>query len=179
MTKKILYTIIASIAIIAVCGAFLGKNTDEVTEVSTDKHSGIKWMTMEEALAANKKHPRKIVIDVYTEWCGWCKKMDKSTFADAGIVEYVNKKYYAVKLDAESTKAIEFQGQKMTEAELAGRIFGATGYPTTVYLDEKNALLSPVPGYLDVANFDKILKFFGEDIFKTKSWEQYNAPATK
>ncbi len=41
----------------------------------------VRWLSWEEAIELSKEDPRKIVIDVYTEWCGWCKKMDKTTFA--------------------------------------------------------------------------------------------------
>ena len=61
---------------------------------------GINWMTWDEANAANKVTPKKIFIDIYTDWCGWCKKMDKSTFQDASVIEALNKDFYAVKFDA-------------------------------------------------------------------------------
>src|SRR6187399_1544026 len=79
---------------------FGDKNKDK------NKNETINWITLQEAEKLNKKQPRKIVIDVYTDWCGWCKKMDKSTFADAKTAAYVNKHYYAVKLDAETKEEI-------------------------------------------------------------------------
>ena len=53
----------------------------------------INWMTFEEALAAQKKTPKKIMMDVYTNWCGPCKMLDKNTFHNKDVVEYVNKNY--------------------------------------------------------------------------------------
>ena len=61
----------------------------------------IQWMTWDQAIAKNNENPRKIMIDVYTDWCGWCKRMDKSTFVDTAVVNYVNKHFYAVKFNAE------------------------------------------------------------------------------
>lgn len=176
MTKKVTFTLIASFLLLGISFAFIAKKTDKTEEAETvaAEKGGIKWMSMSEALAANKKKPKKIFVDVYTSWCGWCVKMDKGTFTDPEIAEYVNKKYYAVKLDAESQKKLVYNGSEMTEADLAVRVYGATGYPTTVYLDEKITLLSPVPGYLDIPSFTKIIKYFGEDTYKTTSWEQYS-----
>ncbi len=137
--------------------------------------TGIKWYTIEEMNKLQQKKPRKIVVDVYTDWCGWCKKMDKSTFADQAVGEYVNKNYYAVKLDAESNKKVLFNGKVLTERELASSIFAATGYPTTVYLDENLNVLTTVSSYLDVPMFTKIVKYFGDNVYKKQTWEQYNS----
>src|SRR3954463_14417926 len=70
----------------------------------------IHWMTFKEALAKNEKAPKKIFIDVYTDWCGWCKKMDASTFTNDSIIQYMNKNFYAVKLDAETKDTIKYKG---------------------------------------------------------------------
>lgn len=133
----------------------------------------IVWLSFEEALALNKEKPKKIFVDVYTNWCGWCKRMDQTTLQDDKIEKYLNEKYYSVKLNAESNKKVSYQGRELTEAELARDVFNATGYPTTVYLAETREVLQPVPGYLDVDMLDKILHFYGEDAYKTNTWEKY------
>ena len=66
----------------------------------------VKWMTWEEAAAANDKQPKKIFVDVYTNWCGWCKKMDASTFKETDVVKILNEKFYPVKLNAEQLSLI-------------------------------------------------------------------------
>jgi uncharacterized protein YyaL (SSP411 family) len=63
---------------------------------------GVKWMSWKEMLVAQKTEKRKVIIDVYTDWCGWCKHMDKTTFKDVSVAASINKNLYAVKLDAES-----------------------------------------------------------------------------
>lgn len=146
------------------------------------KKDGIQWLTLEEAAAKSKIEPRKIVVDVYTDWCGWCKKMDKSTFSDPKVVAYVNKNYYAVKLNAEGKEPISINGKKYNynaqyrahEAAIA-LLNGQMSYPTTVYLDEKMKIISPVPGYLDVKDFQNILTFFGENFYKKQSYADYTA----
>ena len=109
-----------------------------------------------------KEDPRKIFVDVYTDWCGWCKKMDRSTFADESVVNYVNENYYAVKLNAESSKKITFNGHEMTEAYLA-RSLRVSGYPTIVFIDEKFESIRPIPGYRTAVQFKKILQDFNND----------------
>ncbi len=128
-------------------------NANQQTRTEGDK---IEWLTIEEAQTLNKENPRTIFIDVYTKWCGWCKKMDKATFQNAEIVDLVNGKYYAVKLDAESKAEIVFNGQKMTEQQLA-RSMRVSGYPTIVLMDENLKNIQPVAGYKNPSQFKKML----------------------
>ena len=139
----------------------------------SDQNSPIKWHTMSEAIALSKTKKKKVFIDVYTDWCGWCKVMDKKTFSDPKIAEYINKNYYAVKLDAESQTELLYKGQKISESQLAGQVFKVTGYPTTLYLDENFDLLSPMSGYLELPMFTKIIKYYGDDHYKKESWDDF------
>ena len=155
---------------------FLKAQTKEVQEIN--------WMTFEQAVEASKKAPRKIFIDVYTDWCGWCKRMDATTFSHPEIVTYMNEKYYAVKLDAEMKDTVVFNGHtfvnpnptvKRSSHQLAASLLeGKMSYPTTVYLDESiNLLTSALPGYLTPTALEPILKFYGGNHHKTTSWEEF------
>jgi thioredoxin-related protein len=134
----------------------------------------------------NKTEPRKIFMDMYTHWCGWCKKMDASTFKDPKVVDYLNKKYYAVKFDAETKDTIKFRDHDFffhadkRSNELAFSLMqGKMSYPTTLYLDETFALLSPVPGYITTDQIMPILTYFGDNIYKTQKWEEFLATLNK
>ena len=153
----------------------------EATATAAKPAEKIKWMTIEQAAERIKQEPRKVVIDVYTDWCGWCKKMDKDTFTDPEVAALVNKHYYAVKLDAEGKDPITLNGHTYTfkpeyrSHELAVALLqGQMSYPTTVYLDEKFNMLAPVPGYLDAKNFSKILRYFGENHHKQMNFQEYS-----
>ena len=80
---------------------------------NAQKHAGpIKWLSLQEADSLYQKNPKPIFIDVYTDWCGWCKRMDATTFQDDNIAQYLNTNFYPVKLDAETNESIRFQGKK-------------------------------------------------------------------
>ncbi|HEY3429872.1 MAG TPA: DUF255 domain-containing protein, partial [Cyclobacteriaceae bacterium] len=70
----------------------------------------VKWMTFEEALEKSKTEKRKIFIDVYTDWCGWCKVMDKNTFGEANVAKILNEDFYPVKFNAEQRENVVFNG---------------------------------------------------------------------
>ncbi|SHJ66037.1 Protein of unknown function, DUF255 [Reichenbachiella agariperforans] len=153
-----------------------------VMKVADQKEEEVKWYSFEEAVALNKKEPKKIFIDVYTDWCGWCKKMDKATFNHPEIAKYLNDKYYPVKLNAEQKENIEFNDHtfKWVDSgrngihELAYSLLnGKMSYPTVVFMDEEFRMLSPVPGYLEAPVFDKIIHYYGEDEYKETPWKEY------
>lgn len=69
----------------------------------------IHWVSFDQAVKLSAQHPKKIFIDVYTPWCGWCKKMDADTYTDPTVISYINKNYYAVRLDAETADTFHFK----------------------------------------------------------------------
>jgi thioredoxin-related protein len=151
-------------------------------QVNAQSAPKIKWYTIQEAEALSIQSPRKIMIDVYTDWCGWCKKMDAETFAHPVIAEYVNNNYYAVKLDAESTADITFKGYTYKFIEqngkgyhelAAGLLNGKLSFPSIAYLNEKLELLGAVPGYKGPTDMESLLNYIAEDKFLTQSLSDY------
>lgn len=152
-----------------------------LTADAQDKHSGkIKWISFEQAVELNKQQPRKLFIDVYTDWCGWCKKMDAGTFMDSSVIDYMNRNFYAVKLNAERKDTVYFDNRpfvykpdyKAHELALA-LLNGQMGYPSFVFLDEKFVLLTPLSGYQTVEQLMPALTYYGSNIYKTKTFEEF------
>jgi thioredoxin-related protein len=166
MKKIVLVMIVASIGLL---------------KTSFAQEESVKWYSFEEALELNKTDQRKIFIDVYTDWCGWCKKMDASTFANPAIAKILNEEYYAVKFDAETNDTINYGGKQFIN-EGGGRsphqlavalLRGKMSYPSVAYLNEQNQLLTSVPGYYTPDRLEPVLMFFAEDAFNSQSFEDY------
>ncbi|MCB9188013.1 MAG: thioredoxin family protein [Flavobacteriales bacterium] len=146
----------------------------------------INWMTWDEMIQQREKdstNKKKVFIDFTTGWCGWCKKMDATTFKDPSVIQYMNSNYYPVKFDAETRDTIEFNGHTFTNSDPAfvkssptarGRthwfaysiLDGATSYPSYVVLDENLTRLSIYPGYKTQEELIGILVFFATDQYK-------------
>ena len=145
----------------------------------------VKWYTFEEALDLQQIEQRKIVIDVYTQWCGWCKRMDKSTFQKTHIANYLNEKYYPVKLDAEQKESITFAGQTFNFVDQGkGRSYhefalavtrGQLSYPTLVFIDESMSIIQSIPGFRTAQEFEIIMTYFGENNHKEIPWSSYQS----
>ncbi len=120
----------------------------------------IKWMTMDQALAAQKKKAKPIFMDVYTDWCGPCKMLDKNTFHDAEVVKFVNDNYYAVKFNAESSTEVNYKGKKYTNPQYVAnrkgrnaqhefaKLLAITAYPTMMVFDARGEVKEPIIGNL-------------------------------
>lgn len=149
---------------------------------NTKAQEKINWLSFEDAIAANKKTPKPILIDVYTDWCGYCKKMDRTTYANKTIIKAINNNFYAVKLDGEGKKDITYKDQTF-KFQKSGRngyhqlsaslMDGKLSYPTTILLSKTEEKLQSIPGYLDKKTFEKILGFFSEEHYKTSNWTDF------
>lgn len=146
------------------------------------KHK-INWLSWEEAVAKNEKQPKKIFVDLYTDWCGWCRKLDNTTFADSNIVKLMNEHYYAVKMNAETKDTIFYKGQVIVNPEperkrsihpLAMALLqGRASFPTVVFLDEKESIIQGIPGYLDAKGMYPVLAFFAQENYKELDYKTF------
>jgi thioredoxin-related protein len=140
----------------------------------------IQWISLDEAYKRSQKEPRKIYIDLYTAWCGWCKVMDKNTFANPDVVSFINKKYYAVKYNPEVDADVQL-GNKTFKTLMQGNV---NGYPTSMFLDEKGNLIQSISSYLEPKVFHQISVYFGDnhnqkepfDAFSTGTYTKYTKP---
>jgi len=157
-------------------------------QVAEAKTSPVKWITFEEAVEKSKTEKRKIFIDVYTDWCGWCKVMDKNTFTDPEIAKLLNEKYYAVKFDAEQTADVIFRGTTFKFVPFGNKgahqlamalLNNQLSYPNFVFLDEDFRIIpifensTSVPGYRKPEEFHIFLSFVGGDYFKKTNIQEY------
>ena len=170
----------------------LGLNTSSIAQ-----EAKIHWMTVEEVTEAMKKEPRKIMMDVYTKWCGPCKMMKANTFTNPKVISYLNDNYYAIMLDAEHPQDIEYKGTVYSNPTYDPNRKGRNGvhglsralkvnaYPTIVYFDEKFNIITANSGYKDSKGIERYLRFFNEvytmDIPKENIqsvWDNYNSNFT-
>lgn len=170
------------ICVLIFCGFIFFKQ--EAPKTMGEEPVKITWHTFQEAVELSKKEKKKIFIDVYTDWCGWCKVMDRNTFTHPVIAKYMNEKYYAVKLNAEMKDTVVFNNYSFVNPtpnvprsthQLASSLLNnRMSYPTVVFLDENFSMLTQVPGYQKPEQIEPILKYFGDNAYPATNWEDYS-----
>lgn len=144
--------------------------------------SKIDWLTWEEVQEKSKTEKRKIFVDIYTDWCGWCKKMDQTTFSNEKVIQYINKNYYAVRFNAEYKQDIILKGKVYQYTRYGNRGYhqlattllqNKLSFPSLAFLDEDLNLIQAIPGYQDDWFFLMISTYFAENAHKKIPWNRF------
>ncbi len=135
---------------------------------------GPRWQSWDSGLREAKQSGRPVLVDVYTEWCGWCKRMDRDVYSDPQVRDYLGKRYVTVKLDAEAREAASYEGKQLTSRTLASR-FRVNSYPTTIFLRPDGQHLVKVPGYVPADRFLTLLRYIGDGHYERGvSFEEFS-----
>lgn len=155
----------------------------KVSAQSEEPAGGVTWYSFEDGMKLAKKKHKFVIVDIYTDWCGWCKKMDKETFRNPEVVKYLNEHFIAIKLNAEAKEPIAFNGEiysnpnpskQRSTHQLAIALAGSKlAYPTYVYLDSKGKSITATQGYSQPEDLLPLLEYIGSNAYKTKTWKEF------
>lgn len=138
----------------------------------------IPWKDFGAALGEAKKNKKRILVDVYTDWCGWCKRMDRDTYSDAEVRKYLSSAFVPVRLNAESNQRVTYKGNEYSYRQLASG-FRVNGYPTTLFLESDGTHIVTAPGYMKAPDFLTVLRYIGDGHYKNKDFQEYQAGLKK
>ncbi|MBI5170322.1 MAG: DUF255 domain-containing protein [Candidatus Eisenbacteria bacterium] len=139
----------------------------------------VDWRSWDDGLARAKSGNRFVVVDVYTDWCGWCRRMEADVYARRDVSEYLDSKFVTVKLNAESGELVH-RGERSMSARTLASQFQVTGYPTTIFLRPDGERLANVPGYIPAEKFLLLLRYIGDGhMDRGEKWEDFVAAQPK
>jgi thioredoxin-related protein len=152
-----------------------------ITSFAVSEKEKLQWLSLTEAEAMLRKEKRPVLIDLYTDWCSWCKVMDKKTYTHEGLVKYVQEKFYPVKVDAESREKLKWMGREYAynnnyrvNTYALYLTNGQLQFPTTVILPADGSAPQAIPGYLKPGEMEIILKYFGEGKYGVTPFNEFN-----
>ncbi len=134
--------------------------------------AAINWLKYDQGLKQAVKEKKKIMVFFYTDWCGYCKKMNNYTYKDEDIKKILAKSFISVTVNGESKNSILVDKANITERELTSR-FGVRGFPTIWFLEPNAEKISSLIGYRDAKNFADVLSYLADNWYKTLSFEEY------
>ena len=121
----------------------------------------VRWREWDNGLSEATQSGKPVLVDVYTDWCGWCKRMERDVYSDARVRGYLDQHFVVVKLNAEAPNEVHYQTRAIAMSGIAEG-FRVTGYPTTVFLRPSGDHLLNVPGYVPADKFLLVLRFIGD-----------------
>ena len=158
--KKLMIAITAVVAVLVVVALSFGSV------------SQLNWHAFDEGMKKAKAENKQVLVDVYTDWCSWCKVMDEKTYTDPRIVKVLNDKFVLVKLNPEKDGPVLFNGKSYGADQFAQGI-GVTGYPATAFIESNEKLITMVPGYLKADEFLPILEYIGDKKYNEISFDDF------
>ena len=163
MNKWQITIITAFLFLVLALGACAGNEEKS----STTKPTEIVWMSYDAGLVKAKAENKHLFVNFTTSWCGWCKKMNKTTFKDGEIIDMLAKNFVSVKVDGDSKKELDIDGYKITEQNLARSEFQIRSYPTYYFLTPQGGKLGAARGYQEKAQLSKYLTYVAERQYDT------------
>ena len=162
---------IALIFLIASCGQPESQNSDRMPNFPFEE-TELEHVPLEKAIQLATETNKKVLIDVYTDWCGYCRKMANEVYPTKAVQDAIEEYFIYVRLDAESSERVNYNGHNLSKQQLAAE-FGVTGFPTTVFLSEDGSPLGSQPGFMEAAMFSKLLVYVGSDAYTHTPFDQF------
>jgi thioredoxin-related protein len=119
---------------------------------------GVNWKTFEKGLkdaAVSKKYG---FVDVYTDWCGYCKLLESQTLKAPKVMEELQKNFVSIKLNAESEEVVTYKGKKITLRELSAS-WGVEGFPTMLFLNSKGEIIGSFASFAEADLMVNLLRY--------------------
>ncbi|MFQ5603157.1 MAG: thioredoxin family protein [bacterium] len=160
-------TVLAAVTLVLM--ANVSEEPDGAKSAKTEK---IKWYTFDKGFEQAQKENKVLVVDFYTDWCHWCKVMDKETYGNKAVIDFASENVIMAKIDAETNKKFKFLDGKYSGRELT-RKFGITGFPATVFIDSKGEPITRVPGYIPADKFVVILKYISGNWYNKMKFDDF------
>jgi thioredoxin-related protein len=154
--------LLAPLLLLSLGGAVHAENAPAAkasTGAAAAPAKAIQWVSLDEAMKKATASGKYVFVAVYTDWCGYCRKLNNTTFRAQPVINELGKNFQSVRVNAESPKAVMWKGKKLTERQVAGDVWGVTGYPTMLFLSPKGEIIGSYAAYADTKLMVNLLTY--------------------
>lgn len=165
LTTSVLFLLVLLIFSLSVSSISTGNGKDK-------EKADITWTTFEEGVTQAQKEQKLLVVDFYTDWCHWCKVMEKETYGNDDVVAYAKEKAVMARINAETVEKVKFRDAAYSGRELS-MMFGVRGFPTTVFMNAKGELITSISGFIPADRFKLILKYLADNWYEKMKFDEF------
>jgi thioredoxin-related protein len=168
LRRLLVVVVVLAAAWIFACGKDeAAKQQSESTSPGTvqDRKAQIEWLDFDDGLARARSTRRPIMINFYTDWCVYCKKLDRETLQDPEVARTLGSAFVAIRLNAENGKGrLTYRGKSFSHAEFS-RYFGVTAFPSIAFLNDKGEPITMLPGFVPAPQFSVFLNYIRRECY--------------
>lgn len=145
--------------------------TDSLGQIMQTR--SVEWSAFDAAMSRSEASGKKVLVDIYAPWCGWCTRLQNEVYTDQDVLDYLDVHFEITRLNIDAaTDTVNFRGHDIVMPELAYHL-GAQGTPTTVFLKPDGEYITRLPGFLDAGGFLEVLEYIGSDAFVDQSFAEF------
>jgi len=120
------------------------------------------WLTFDQAQKKGQDQDQKFLLYFYADWCGYCRKLDKQTFTDPSVAEFINANFIPVRINSDRMPKV------------AAR-YGVQGLPDLRFLSADGKNIARWPGYIEADKLLPLLKYIQTDSYLKMGYKEFLA----
>jgi len=120
----------------------------------------VQWIDYNKGLAKAKTEKKPILLNFFANWCGYCVKMEKETFSDRTVANFLNDTFVPIRVNSDKEPRIS-------------AMYGVRGLPYFWFLTDKGERIASIPGFIPASMFINYLRYIQTSSYQKMDFNQF------